>query len=443
MVQSSRTFRVFVSSTFSDLIKERNALQERVFPPLRELCKKHGFRFQAIDLRWGVPEEATLDQQAMQICIKEIERCQHTELRPNFLILLGDRYGTQMAPSEVRTSRFEGIRAAAPKEDKAFLEYWYQKDENAEPPVYLLKPRHDEFIDYETWRPAENRLLSILRSAVRDTKLGDAERLDFFGSATEQEIYYGALNVPDANEHVLCLFRTIKNAPNDRRAKGFIDLTGQGTRDTEAAEQLESLKGTLERHLSKEGPPSDPSRNIKRYEVEWVEENGAQAHAGITKGYLDQLCKDALSFLSATIMSEIKRAAATDSRVHEQDEHWRFGRERAAHFTGRETILASIKAYIEGGDRRPFVVWGESGSGKTALLAEAAIRAAHQGRNNSESMPSEHVMARFIGATPSSSDGRSLLASLCQQLARRYEKDESDLPSDYNALVKAFQDALA
>jgi hypothetical protein len=50
--RSSRTFRVFVSSTFSDLKEERNALQEKVFPRLRDLASAHGCRFQAIDLRW-------------------------------------------------------------------------------------------------------------------------------------------------------------------------------------------------------------------------------------------------------------------------------------------------------------------------------------------------------------------------------------------------------
>jgi hypothetical protein len=49
------TFRVFVSSTFSDLKAEREALQMDVFPRLREYCQKHGCRFQAIDLPWGVP----------------------------------------------------------------------------------------------------------------------------------------------------------------------------------------------------------------------------------------------------------------------------------------------------------------------------------------------------------------------------------------------------
>jgi len=38
MTQQARTFRVFVSSTFSDLKAERNALQERVFPRLRALA---------------------------------------------------------------------------------------------------------------------------------------------------------------------------------------------------------------------------------------------------------------------------------------------------------------------------------------------------------------------------------------------------------------------
>lgn len=52
MVPRDLTFRVFVSSTFSDLIAERNALHELVFPKLRELCLQHGCRFQAIDLRW-------------------------------------------------------------------------------------------------------------------------------------------------------------------------------------------------------------------------------------------------------------------------------------------------------------------------------------------------------------------------------------------------------
>jgi hypothetical protein len=69
MAQKPRIFRVFVSSTFSDMVMERNALQEHVYPRLKELCAKHGVRFQAIDLRWGISQEAGLNQRATDVCL--------------------------------------------------------------------------------------------------------------------------------------------------------------------------------------------------------------------------------------------------------------------------------------------------------------------------------------------------------------------------------------
>jgi hypothetical protein len=100
-----RLFRVFVTSTFSDLVAERNALQEHVFPRLRRLCADHGAQFQAVDLRWGVSEEASLDQQAVTICLEEVARCGAVTPRPNFVLLLhgspSSRCGTA-SPHTVR-----------------------------------------------------------------------------------------------------------------------------------------------------------------------------------------------------------------------------------------------------------------------------------------------------------------------------------------------------
>ena len=88
MLPANKTFRVFVSSTFSDLQEERNALHRLVFPRLRELCQRYGARFQPIDLRWGVSDEAAHEQHTMAICLGEIARCQRISPRPNFLLLL-------------------------------------------------------------------------------------------------------------------------------------------------------------------------------------------------------------------------------------------------------------------------------------------------------------------------------------------------------------------
>ena len=59
--------RVVVSSTFSDMNHERNALQQDVFPKLERLCLRSDFQIQAIDLRCGVSGEAGLDHRTMRI----------------------------------------------------------------------------------------------------------------------------------------------------------------------------------------------------------------------------------------------------------------------------------------------------------------------------------------------------------------------------------------
>src|SRR5665213_476393 len=107
MPTATHTFRIFVSSTFEDLKEERNALQLEVFPKLTKLCEEHGARFQAIDLRWGVREEAGLDQKTMEICLTEIARCQNTGIKPNFIVLLGERYGWRPLPGRIKAAEFE------------------------------------------------------------------------------------------------------------------------------------------------------------------------------------------------------------------------------------------------------------------------------------------------------------------------------------------------
>src|ERR1700690_2287933 len=137
---ATRTFRVFVSSTFEDLKEERDALQREVFPKLRTLCEQHGARFQAIDLRWGVRDEAALDQQTLEICLREIRRCQATGVKPNFIVLLGDRYGWQPLPARIAATEFDALLPHIQAADTRVLaERWYRLDENAVPPEYCLQ----------------------------------------------------------------------------------------------------------------------------------------------------------------------------------------------------------------------------------------------------------------------------------------------------------------
>ena len=44
---SSKVVRIFTSSTFTDMLMERNTLMEFVYPKIKEYCReKHGLEFQ-------------------------------------------------------------------------------------------------------------------------------------------------------------------------------------------------------------------------------------------------------------------------------------------------------------------------------------------------------------------------------------------------------------
>ncbi|MGD8752256.1 MAG: DUF4062 domain-containing protein, partial [Anaerolineales bacterium] len=242
MIQSPQTFRVFVSSTFSDLVKEREALQDKVFTELRELCAQHGAHFQAIDLRWGVSEQASLDQQTMNICLGEIARCQQITPRPNFIILLGDRYGWRPLPAEIPESEYHQILSMlANDRNRGLVKKWYSLDENACPPIYYLRARTGKYINYKAWESeVEQPLRKILEQAAVQAGLTDDQLIKYRASATEQEILKGALTVKDAAEHVFCFFRHIKPplSLNHHLASDFLDLGEDGKPDLTAMNRL-------------------------------------------------------------------------------------------------------------------------------------------------------------------------------------------------------------
>ena len=434
----NKTFRIFISSTFSDLKEERNALQREVFPGLRKQCMQHGYRFQAIDLRWGVREESALDQQTMKICLEEVARCKRPP-RPNFILLLGDRYGWQPLPAEIPDNEFEQLeKHVSSGSDRSLLTRWYKKDDNAVPAVYCIQPRavpiqahapdseKKRARDEESiqWRKTEASLRQILRDGIRSISITEEQKIKYESSATEQEIEAGALSVGDAGEHVYCFFREIKGLPQDESAEDYTDLNtvdGEKVPDKRAKGKLDDLKNKLEEKLGR--------TNIYRYGAEWKGN-------GITSDHIQKLCEDVYASLSRIIEKEISEIEDRPPLEREIEAHQDFGKERAEVFIGREGTLNQIQDYIRDPGTRPLAVYGESGTGKSSLMAYSL-------QQTRKKFPDAEVIFRFIGATPESSNGRALLESLCRQISESYNADESDIPSDYKELVSEFPKRLA
>ncbi len=423
--------------------EERNALQREVFPKLRKLCMEHGFRFQAIDLRWGVSEEAGLDQQTMKICLEEIERSQRVSPKPNFIVLLGDRYGWNPLPYEILKTEFDALldSNAISNNDKECLIWkksqsvnkkgWYRLDENAIPCVYCLQPRTGIYIDNNKWASEEEKIHSILFKAASSINLDEKHYCKYYASATEQEICKGILkpnkNLPHPKEHVFCFFREIENKNNISREKYSVQYIDFNNNDSEA--KLVSLKEKIGVKLDKS--------NIFNYKAQWQGKN-------INKKHIDHLCKDVLSSLEKVIKEQIDEFKEKDSLNIEIEAHKKFGKELSKVFVGRDENLKKIKNYLKTSHSKPLIIYGDSGSGKSALMAKSVEDSLSNFYELQEGcdLYSDGVIVRFIGATPESSDLRSLLESLSRQITKIYDKDDSKIPTEYNELVQDFKERL-
>lgn len=94
-----RHVRLFISSTFRGMAKEREVLVRQVFPEIRRRCSKRGVGFTEVDLRWGITSEEVDKGLATPICFQQIDNCQ-----PYFLGLLGEYYGSTILPNQIETS---------------------------------------------------------------------------------------------------------------------------------------------------------------------------------------------------------------------------------------------------------------------------------------------------------------------------------------------------
>lgn len=79
--------RVFISSTFRDMDRERSQLIT-LFKSLRSRAALKGVSISLIDLRWGITEEESRAGKVIDICLQAIR-----ESRPFFIGLIGNRYG--------------------------------------------------------------------------------------------------------------------------------------------------------------------------------------------------------------------------------------------------------------------------------------------------------------------------------------------------------------
>lgn len=423
-MQSTKIFRLFVSSTFSDFQLERAVLQDTVFPRVRQYCERRGATFQPVDLRWGISDDLARDRQTMQICLSEIARSRALSPRPNFLVLVGDRYGWRPLPDTLPESVFERVCELVDPAARDDLRHAYARDDNAVPPCFTLKPRNPSAgADDDA---LEHRLGEHFRQAA--PHCDPSVRLLLDGGATHQEIVRGIFEQPDAHEHAVGWFRRLDGiAPHIDPARPpatlLADYDTNGMRDVDSRHRLDDLEDRIRASLDAPLLGSG-TLTVAQFENDCPER----------ERYLRAFARHVLATLLRIVRDAFRAHARTSALDDENAAHARFADERARDLTGRDALIEHLGRYLAPSKRArvPLVVSGPGGSGKSSVLA-AVSRAA--------SASAKHAcVARFVGVTGTSSTLASLVTDVCAQLDRLYRPDA---PSPTFIAPDALKAALA
>jgi len=97
---------IFISSTFSDMMSERDLLRDEVFRYLEEKLIERKVKLEPIDLRWGIETTTKeLKEQkelmVLKVCLDEIDRS-----TPFFIGIIGDRYGWIPPESRIKAEDY-------------------------------------------------------------------------------------------------------------------------------------------------------------------------------------------------------------------------------------------------------------------------------------------------------------------------------------------------
>ena len=389
------------------------------------------------------------------LCMNEIKNCQRLSVGPNFVTFLGQKYGYRPIPTNIEGQEFAKLCSALNElkiTEVDLLYTWYREDKNAIPSTFILQPissillhfnnkKEPELMakDQATWWQTLSQLQKILRLAAchlfDNKQMTEEEKHNYIMAVTEREVINGVLKLKETRNTCIGYIRHIQkiNMSNVRTVNKFIDLI-DGEVDKEAAELLSDLR---DNRLVKKIHPD----NIIKYKLDWSDLDGLNERA-----HYDYLC-EFINHFYKNIVKLVRRAMRKEDSsnfgriVNEILQHSHSCNAVSRIFLGRVDELQTIREYCCGSNedrfRRPLILHGAGGSGKTSLLAKAAsLVKCWIGKEKCI------LVLRFMGTTPDSSSVIPALTSICQQLAYNYTLPMDQMPDDLIPLMFYYKQLL-
>ncbi|GFO39254.1 NACHT and WD repeat domain-containing protein 1 [Plakobranchus ocellatus] len=272
-------------------------------------------------------------------------------------------------------------------------------------------------------------LKSALLNAYEATQLQkDQELLNLNGLVTEHEVRCGVIDAEARDRHSLVFLRDMEGLGKEDTLSGdsatmkYKDMLRDVETliiDRDAEKYLTALRNKLASDLKPE--------NVKAYTVNWayggVDPASYESHAQ----YISRFCADFISGVEELIMEDqiVKESLINQRNFYsiysEVLHHAHFCQSKCRSFCGQDDTLNKIRDYImDPTNRKPLVVYADSGAGKTSVLAMAMNRLSEwfgDGGLKSDGTGNFIGVIRFLGTSPLSSDAYRVLFGLVGQLA--------------------------
>ncbi|KAJ8019859.1 NACHT domain- and WD repeat-containing protein 1 [Holothuria leucospilota] len=432
--QESSTVRVFLSSTFTDMMHERNRLLREIYPKLQRYCQMRGMEFEVVDMRWGVHDNITTDHKTTHLCMVEIDNCKRLSQGPCFVAFLGNKYGYRPLTASIAADVFEKLcelmEGVVEPTTLQLVKDWYRKDLNSVPPVYILQPITSKFHHFDDendtelrqeardkwWRDSQKMQEALKQGAAKAVKQGiysQDNMQHFFSSVTEQEVVQALKDNPNPEENVLIFVRHMEGVESSSEPikRRFIDLDENGDIKTESQELLNKLKTSFL-------PSKLPASSIHQYQIPWrptgVDPNFSE-HAQYLIDITQQFYDSMVAMIDKRLCQRSKvKSAHLKAFYEELLHHSSFRENKCRSFRGRDDIFEAVEKFLEIKSSKPCVIHGISGSGKTSVMAMIAKRAKNFIKANVV------CVLRFLGTSTLSSSIRDTLLSVCQQICFAY-----------------------
>ena len=251
----------------------------------------------------------------------------------------------------------------------------------------------------------------------------------FFYLVTEEEIRRGIISSSSPAKHCFWFKRVItdlKSNVHKPKASKFIDKT------QDASNIDETAQGLLNSLQDEEIPQVLPANNVIQYDIVWTDNGVDPVSTRQHKEYIESLCNRFYETLCSMIQEGIKERDTlhvNDSLTKEVLDHASFCLRKCNSFYGREEFLRTVRDSLTRNGEKLVVIHGESGCGKTSILAKIA-------KDVKQWMESNNAITvfRFLGTSPDSSSARLLLRSICEQLCMLTGQSTVNIPDVSRAL---------